>query len=183
MTIKINYFDAMKEDERLGKEEWELIKMLRAVQARRRIVKKVIAENDEGGKSWIVELPAEALPPRSKGNKSVNWKKLVLQMFDLYKIPMSTELMCNKLWLYFPEVPLDRRSVMQNVSAALSALEAKDQKLFRTRNREKKGFIYGLKHFFDFNMNIKPHYRKQWKREEGEDETLINATDVEVKTL
>ena len=128
MTIKINHIDAQNEDKRLGQEEWRLKKKLKEVQARRRIVQKAILENEEGEKSWIIELPITALPMRKAAKGKVNWKKLVWETFERYKIPMSTELMCHKLWLHYQEVGFDKRIVMQNVSAALSALETKDQK-------------------------------------------------------
>jgi hypothetical protein len=173
MSIKVNHADAKKLEDKLGKEEWQLTKQLRQLQARKRLVSKIIADNDEGGQSWIIEMPVEALETR-KNDTKVNWKKLVCEMFELYQIPMSTELMCHKLWLHYPEVGFDRRAVMQNVSAALSALESRDQKLFRTSYKEKKGFIYGQKHFFDFDLRLKPYYFQQWKREEGEPEAETN---------
>jgi hypothetical protein len=176
MSIKVNHVDAKKLERKLGKEEWQLTKRLRELHARKRVISKIIADNDEGGQSWIVEMPIEALETRRNGTK-VNWKKLVCEMFELYQIPMSTELMCHKLWFHYPEVGFDKKTVMQNVSAALSVLESRDQKLFRTRYKEKKGFVYGEKHFFDFDLNLKPYYFQQWKREEGESEPELNLNE------
>lgn len=183
MTIKVNYVDVENENEKLGKEEWQLTKRLGQLQARRRLLKKVLNQNEEGQKKWIVEVPQEALPHRNENKKRIDWKKHVLEMFQKYDLPMSTELLCNKIWLHFPEVPLNRRVVIQNVSSALSALQGSDQKLFRTRIKTKKGFIYGLKHFFNFDLELKPKHLIDWMREEGEEEDLIEATVTEIKKM
>jgi hypothetical protein len=174
MGYKVNHIDAKSLDENYAKVEWELTKKLKSIQASRRLVKKAITMNDEGEKAWIIELPLEALPQRLTHEK-VNWKKLVMEMFERYQIPMSTELMCSKLWLHCPQVPFEKRSVAQNVSAALSVLEGKDRKLFRAKESGKKGFIYGLKHFFDLQLNLKPYYLAQYRREEGEMEEVAQA--------
>jgi hypothetical protein len=168
--IKINHFEAKQMEELTAKRQWQLEKELKQLQARRRRLKTLIDHNDHGAQNWVIEISEDLLEPRREGD--IKWKKLVMEVFESYQIPMSSELVCYKLWLHFPQVPFDKRAVLQNVSSALSSLEGRDGQLFRTKERGRKGYVYGLKHFFDFDFNLKSSYLRQYRREEGESEGL-----------
>jgi len=173
--IKCNQKEVKDLEQRWREDEKRLEKELKAIRAKRRLIKRELEKNvDE--ESGIITLPTEALADRKDNQeKTINWKRLVWQMFETYKIPMTSELLYHKLLLNCDEVPLDRKFVIRNISAALHYLEGKDQKLFRSKNSGKKGFVYGLKHFFDFNFNLKPDYLKRYRMEEGEEIMMADS--------
>lgn len=169
MNFKCNYIDAKDQREILSRKEWALEKELASVRAKKRIVEKIINQNDKDEKNWILEIPLNILPERKGDGKRLNWKEMVWRMFELYKIPMSSEMLSHKLFFHYETIPFDKKLVIRNISAALHYLETKDQKLFRNKVPGKKGYIYGYKHFFDFNFTLKPEYYQKYQQEEGKE--------------
>lgn len=128
----------------------------------------LIQDHEENSREWIVKIPVDIVVRNERtGAKRINWKKIIMELIEKYNMPMSSDLLYNKVLLNYDEVPTNRHFVLKNISAALHYLSMFDDKLFRTKEKGKKEFIYGLKHFFDFKGNLKQNYLSDYKRESG----------------
>lgn len=165
--VRINHLEVQELLRASNQHLWVLQKELKREAARGRKLQRLLEENDQGAQSWVLDVPRELLPARKLTARKINWKGLVLEVLELYDMPMTTDLLYQKLVLRYDFVPMDRVYVVRNVSAALHYLEARDEKLFRQKEEGRKGFVYGLKHHFGLDLKLKPYYLGRLRLEEG----------------
>src|SRR5215218_3499778 len=132
--IKCNHIEAVNYAGKLKRDEKDTEHKLSVIKGSLRKLNGLIKNNDDGKRSWVIDLPVEILLRKSAPDgvkKTINWKKLVMEMINKYNMPMSSDLLYHKLIMNYEDIPVNRHFVIKNISAALHYLEAMDDKLFR----------------------------------------------------
>jgi hypothetical protein len=170
-TLRCNIVDAKNYAKQLDAERYRLELMLSILNTKYSAIIGVIEANENGAQSWIIDLPMDVL--YREGVTKVNWKQAVIELIKKYDMPMSSELLTYKLLLHYNNAPLDKKFVLKNISAALHYLESVDGQLLRMKDENRRGYVYGFKHFFDLiSLKLKPKYFDRYQKELGYDENV-----------
>jgi hypothetical protein len=151
--LHCNFLEAKKIAEKQQKIVRDLERKLTNAKVVLKRIDHLINEHEERNREWIVYIPVDLINRNEpSASKRINWKKIVMEIIEKYNIPMSSDLLYNKIMISYDNVPANRNFVIKNISAALHYLSVSDNKLFRTKEKGKKEFIYGLKHFLTFRV-------------------------------
>jgi len=159
--------EALKKRDRLLERKTGLIEELALVEKCLKMVSSAVNLNDRTERKWVIELPLDAFV-QTADFKNFNWKKTAVDLITKYQVPMSSDLMYNKVIINFDAAPLSRRTVLQNISSSLHSLYKHDKILMREKDLKENAYIYGFREFFNEDGKLKTLFMKRYRMEKGE---------------